>query len=894
MNRRIKWKAFLIGASIIWVHGIAQAQNEYELNKGWICHRASEVSLTPHALSLPGQPLTGWLAAVVPGTVLTTLLQDGLIPDPFYGMNNQHIPDIYTTGRDYYTYWFVKDFSEQRADGSGKVWLSLRGVNYGYDLYLNGHRLGDSTHYGMFLRATYDITPWLAADGHNRLAVIVYPPDPPGNPNGGQGGDGTIARSVMHQYVAGWDWIQPVRDRNTGIWDKVLIRKTGAVKLDNPHIITHVPGKRRVSGPQRPALIKVTAELTNTGSSAVSGKIYYILENKTVSSRVTLPAHTTLLASLPDDTLNAPRLWWPNGYGPQALYHMTLRFEENEPSGAHAVRTSNAVRTGSPPASSDAQSLTFGVREIQATWNARTQSRQIAVNGQKIFIKGGNWIVSDAMLRLSESRYDAEIRFHRDMRLNLIRVWGGALTERPEFYNACDRYGLLVMQDFWNSGDCNGRWPDPKKLDNQATRRKYPDDHALFLRSAADQIKMIRNHPSLAFWCGGNEITPPEDILSPLRDTLLPQLDGTRWFADYSNTDSMSRNVLGGNGDGPYGIQPLSVFWEKRTFPFNSEVGSVGVGDYASLERFMPDSNEVVPVPGKPLDSVWAYHKYIGYDHFPDAYGYPADVPDFTRKAQLINYDQYRGLIEGFSAHQWDWYTGVIIWKTQNPWTAMRGQMYDYYLDPNACLYGLRKAGESLHAAYNSGEGKVVLENNTFLPRRGLLSVRTFDMKGRSHTIRKEQVAIDADTATVLADIHREIDSLRATEGLFLSLQLAGEKGESSSDNLYWLPDSTGHYSGLNHLSPALPVVTLKKTGRSRANVRLTNPTGHPPAFFIRLSVVDSHGHRRILPAFYSDNYLSLMPGQTREVIVEWPVKNEAVSISVEGWNVPVRYVPCR
>ena len=280
MNRRIKWKAFLIGASIIWVHGITQAQNEYELNKGWICHRASEVSLTPHALSLPGQPLTGWLAAVVPGTVLTTLLQDGLIPDPFYGMNNQHIPDIYTTGRDYYTYWFVKDFSEQRADGSGKVWLSLRGVNYGYDLYLNGHRLGDSTHYGMFLRATYDITPWLAADGHNRLAVIVYPPDPPGNPNGGQGGDGTIARSVMHQYVAGWDWIQPVRDRNTGIWDKVLIRKTGAVKLDNPHIITHVPGKRRVSGPQRPALIKVTAELTNTGSSAVSGKIYYILENK--------------------------------------------------------------------------------------------------------------------------------------------------------------------------------------------------------------------------------------------------------------------------------------------------------------------------------------------------------------------------------------------------------------------------------------------------------------------------------------------------------------------------------------------------------------------------------------------------------------------------------------
>ena len=113
----------------------------------------------------------------------------------------------------------------------------------------------------------------------------------------------------------------------------------------------------------------------------------------------------------------------------------------------------------------------------------REVSRSV-VNGQKIFIKGGNWIVSDEFLRFSQSRYDAEIRFHRDMNLNLIRVWGGALTERPEFYEACDKYGLLVWQDFWNSGDCNGRWQDPKKKENQWVRRGYPDDHELFLNSA--------------------------------------------------------------------------------------------------------------------------------------------------------------------------------------------------------------------------------------------------------------------------------------------------------------------------------------------------------------------------------------------------------------------------
>ncbi len=132
------------------------------------------------------------------------------------------------------------------------------------------------------------------------------------------------------------------------------------------------------------------------------------------------------------------------------------------------------------------------------------------------------------------------------------------------------------------SGDCNGRWVDPMKSEDQWTRRKYPDDHTLFLRSVADQVKLVRNHPSLAIWCGGNEITPPEDILRPMKDSILPALDGTRWFVDYSNSDEMSLNTLGGNGDGPYNIQNPVTFWEHRTFPFNSEVGSVGVGDYES------------------------------------------------------------------------------------------------------------------------------------------------------------------------------------------------------------------------------------------------------------------------------------------------------------------------
>ncbi|RZK61195.1 MAG: glycosyl hydrolase, partial [Hymenobacter sp.] len=294
--------------SLLLVSYLAAAQRSYELNTGWRASPRAKVAADGPTLSRPGYALAGWQPAVVPGTVLTTQLANHQIPDPFYGLNNQRIPDIYTTGRDYYTYWFAKDFTEQPARGAQQVWLHLRGVNYGCEVYLNGHRLNQQTHYGMFLRQRYNITPWLAPDGRNRLAVLVLPPDPVGNPNGGQGGDGTIALNVASQYTAGWDWIQPVRDRNTGIWDKVTVERTGPVDLKNPHLVTRVPGRRLPTGPQAPARLEVTAELENTNNQPVAGTVQYTVAGQTLRQPVRLPAHSTRLVRLPTATLPSPRL----------------------------------------------------------------------------------------------------------------------------------------------------------------------------------------------------------------------------------------------------------------------------------------------------------------------------------------------------------------------------------------------------------------------------------------------------------------------------------------------------------------------------------------------------------------------------------------------------------
>ena len=849
------------------------AQQQYELNQNWHCIKASELNKSGEQLSVISFPLSGFMPAVVPGTVLTTLLENKKIPDPFYGMNNELIPDIYKVGRDYYTYWFVTDFKESFPGKEDKVWLNFRGINYSADIFLNGHKLNDKPDKGMFLRQSYDITPLLNKDRQNRLAVIVYPPDPVGNPNGGQGGDGTIAHSITNQYVAGWDWIQPVRDRNTGIWDKVFIKQTRQVHVENTHVVTLVPGRRTPDGKQKPAILKVTTEVENPDSTAdIEGVAQYEVEGKKVSLKVRVAPGTSEFVEFPPLSLDSPRLWWPNGYGPQNLYNLKVRFLIN----------GKIV--------SDEEQVVFGVRELKAVWNKKTSSRELLVNGQKIFIKGGNRILSDEMLRFSKERYDAEVRYHRDMNLNLIRVWGGGITERPEFYEACDKYGLMVMQDFWVSGDCNGRWYDPMKLEDTNARRNYPDDHGLLLESLADQVMLLRNHPSLVYWCGGNEIRLPADVLMPFRDSVLHELDSTRFFFEYSNDDSMSLH----SGDGPYTIQPDTFFWNHRSFPFNSEVGSVGIGDLESLERFIPKEHLVPPfydakTHSWTVDSVWKYHKFIGYDSAIEAYGHPRDIADFAMKAQLVNYNQYRALMEGYTNHMWDWYTGAIIWKTQNPWTAMVGQMYDVYLDPNACLYGLREGAKPLHVMYDQTTKNLQLANNG-CKASPILEVSALILDKQGEILSRETIYISASANKTI--VCGKLKEGWEQKGAFFYLCAIDTAKDSVYDcNLYWLPDKNGKYTALQEMPKAEPEVRAQLTAPGVVKVQVTNFHG-AYAFFMRASVVDSKTKKRILPAFCNNNYFSVFPQFTEEIQIDFtPVPGVTPMLELEGWNVDKMYI---
>ncbi len=839
------------------------------LNKNWIARQASYVMVDGAVLSSEKQNFNAWIPATVPGTVLTTLLNNGLIPSPYHGMNNMLIPDIFDAGNDFYTYWFVNQFTLPDIGKNKRLWLNFRGINYKAEIFLNGKRISTTTHEGMFIRRSYDITDAIKS-GDNTLAVLVLPPDFPGEDNNGQAGDGYIARNNTMQCTAGWDWVAAVRDRNTGIWDQVSLTTTGNVKMMHPQIITKVPGIRIPGDKQADATLEVNAEIENLTDKPQNVTVSYEVEKQKQTAKVQLAPHEKQVVTLPATRVTNPRLWWPNNMGKPELYNMTLTATDN---------TSGTV--------SDKQNVRFGIREIATEKDPATGGRKFYVNGQKIFIRGGNYIVSDWMLQLSPDHYRTEIRFLSDMNLNMLRLWGGAIPGRPEFYYTCDEYGMLVFQDLPISGDGNGAWFDPKKKDSQERRQQYPDNHQLFIESIIDEVKMLRNHPSLCVWCGGNEWPAPDDIAQQLHQEIFPKYDATRFLATYSTDTLFTRNTIGGNGDGPYNIQEPEYFFSFSSSPFNPELGSVGMPEAATLRTFMNEADyNDFPKNGQKLNSVWEYHKYLPYGEYIERYAQPKTTEEFCNIAQLLNFEQYRALMESWGSKMWSWYTGMLIWKIQNSWTAMRGQMYDYYLDVNACYYGVRSGGEPLHVQYNCHTKQVEVVNTTAVDLNNCtVRARIYQLDGKVvNDQNQKNTDLKANTTKTLFAIEQPAD----VKGVyFLRLELLDGKN-TISENTYWLTTLPKDYTQMQHMAPSQANVSVSLENKNGIyNAMVDIKTKDKISFFNRVSVFNRKTGEQVLPVFYSDNYFTVFPYEEKKITLSFTsdLPKEEINIIVKSWN---------
>jgi hypothetical protein len=700
------------------------------------------------------------------------------------------------------------------------------------------------------------------------------------------------------RYPVGWDWVIPIRDRNTGIWDQVSISTSGPVVIRDPHVITRVPGQRKPGETQEPARLTISAQVFNASDTPQSGVLAYNLEGNKSEKPFTLQGGETLEITFDELELENPRLWWPNGYGSQDLYTLQLEATISD-------------------RESDRQQMQIGIREIEVEGppdpdNRDLNSRVFKINGQRIFPRGGNWIGTDAMLRLSDKRYHDEVRLTAGMNLNMLRVWGGGIAERPEFYEACDKYGILVMQDFWISGEYFDSTP--------------PEGYTkIFLDCAKDTIKMLRNHPSLLFWCGGNEQVPPAEINSclkcyigekgpngekqkPLSCQNQPVLDTTRIYVERST--AISNSSTGQYDDGPYGIQKPESLFEMNSNTFNPEIGSVGTPVVESIRAMMPrEAAEDFPK-DQDWNDVWRYHTYIPYSnpqtyHVPDQialYGGPKSLEEFCLKAQLVNYVQYKSLIEGWNSHMWEWYTGVLLWKSQNPWTGLRGQLYDWYLDQTGGFFGVRHAAEPVHIQLNLNNNAVIAINNLFHDLTNVTArARIYDLEGIDVTPPNSKKSGTVPPVSTQVFFTLEILSLK--QGVyFVNLELTDAKSHPLSNNFYWistLPDSD--FRGLNSLPTIDPVTVLEIVkGEREYDLKLSvkNPEEKGIVFFIRLKLLKKgSGNRpdqRVLPAFYDDNYFSLPPKEEKELHIRCNHRDsgdEEPELWIEGWNVECRRI---
>ena len=857
-------------------------------DRGWRMRHFESGDQGAHLSDPNAQEFEAAQSALVPGTVLTSLVANGAVPDPYFGRNRDLIPDagVAPGSVELYTYWFLHRFRlSQRPSRDQRVFLIFRGLNYSADVYLNGSAVAAGLE-GAFLRRRFDVTEIISTGETNALAVLVRPPDPPGDPNSDgpgpvtwpstcQGGDKLLGRSVTPQYSGGWDFTLAVADRNAGIWDEVRLLVTGpAVIESDPQITTTIawqgdPGER----PAR-AEVLATVEVRNTSAKAIGVELQFDVDGRvsTVTTQIAAGAVATMQTSV---SLPRPTLWWPNGHGSQTLYPATVK-----------IRTGRAL--------SDTYQCQIGVREITSDVDPTTGGRVFKVNRRAIFIRGGNWTFPDAMLRHSAQDYDDQVRLHRLANLNLIRVWGGGIIERPEFYAACDRHGLLVWQEFPVTEDC--------KAGDQ-----NPTSGATFLAGSADTLRMLRNHACLAIWVGGNEGEPRPDLDAGLRD-LVAELDPKTAYVSSSLGEGF------GPRDGPYDIKEPRIFFEKTVDnanqnPFNPEYGSVGLPAIESLRRFMPQADledlEHILVDQNTFGSLnrsWYLHHFqpffSGEKTTPDQlllYGRPTTIEAFCEQAQAAQFQQYKALYEGLNAGMWQRYTGGNLWRSQCGWPGLRGCLYDRYLEPTGGLFGVRHAAGPINVQIDLNNFDLAVVNNTAspLPPGLRVKVSVCDAHGKLQRdlarVFITDTAIAAASTAVVGSLTDVIDTATLQ---VVRTTLKPPRGGVLAVNLDWIADTAraDSYAPLRSLSHVVLSVTAQgrrdKLGNCTVDLEIENAT-KTLAFFNRIRVWQPHRRALLLPVFHSDNYFSLLPGERSTVTLEFRSDPTKIipTITLTGWN---------
>ncbi len=881
----------------------AVGNNTYLLNNGWEMAEGDAVINNAQSPLSASINTAKWYNATVPGTVLTTLVNQGVYPDPYIGLNNMAIPDSLCRK----DWWYRLSFDAPKREAGQLAWLQFKGINYRAQVWLNGKMLG--TINGAFVRGNFDVTKHLKATGKNVLAVHILPPLNPGIPHeqsnlSGMGPNGGQLALDGPTFISseGWDWVPGIRDRNIGIWQDVQLMYTGSVTLHDPQIITSLPLPDTTS-----ADITIKATVKNHSASAQNVTLKGSFDNVQFSANVVLQPNEQKLVVLSPQShaqlqLKNPRLWWPNGYGRPELYNLDLQLTSN-----------NKI--------SDATKVRFGIREFsyelmadapqQKAWRFEYSPTKlekaepvfdyvkrrnignrifiptlregvntnsfisypdttnpymvIKVNGVKVFCKGGNWGMDDGMKRVERERLEPAFKLHREANYNMVRNWTGESTQES-FYELADEYGMLVYNDFWISTE---------------GYNLNPNDQLLWLENSLDVIRRYRNHPSIAIWCPRNEGYAPAGIEDELAKQLAVE-DGTRHYIGNSREINQRQS-----GDWHY-VENYKEYFTKYADGFSTEIGTFSVPVASTIRKFIKPQDQW------PINDVWHYHdlhsnnqNLPGYLKAVDSlYGKATGLDDFSRKVQMINYDTHRAIFESWNSKQWQNGSGVLLWMTHPAWPSMIWQTYSWDYETHGSYYGAKKACEPVHIQMNLHDNKVIVSNQSMMSYANASAViEVYDVNGKK--LFSQSYPVKA-IANVKTDVTTPDFSSANLPGVYMvRLQLKDNGGKMISENSYW--KTSGDYQAFNQLANVALSGRMVNATSTGAEIMIENKS-NAPAIGIKLNVVDA-ANNILLPAYFSDGYFTLLPGEQKKILIEYPAGTKASKVKTTGYNNTSTYI---
>ncbi len=786
-----------------------------------------------------------WIPAQVPSTVMGVLTANGIEPEALTAEDYARIDK-----QQFEKSWkYRATFSLPDLKEGEHALLDFDGICYRANVWLNGQQIAYSQQMvGSFRQFEYDVTKQIAND--NELIVELFRALP-GEPN-----------------IGFADWNPRPADESMGIYREVRVKTCDNVAISHSAVRSRVNTETL-----KEAWLTVATELKNLSNEPVTGTLQGTADGHPFSCDVTLNAGESRRFTLPEEIhIDNPRLWWCHNMGKPELCNLHVEFVEN-----------NKV--------SDSEDVRFGIREIHS-YLTKEGYRGFILNGKKVLLRGAGW-TDDIYLRDTPESNRLQLEYVRDMNMNTVRLEGFWGTSQ-NLYDLCDEMGLFILVG-WS---CHWEWEDylGSHCEEPYGGILSQEQIDIVARSFEDQVMWLRYHPSIIGWFVGSDMLPKPELEQQYQ-AFLSQEDDRDYLISAKDQKSEISGPSGTKMAGPYEYVGPSYWYLPEApgggFGFNTETGiGAQLPVKESLEKMIGKQlwpiddrwNPFCTVSAADMNSLKQLNEVIHY-RFGDA----KDIDEYLYRADMLNYESTKAMFESFRAH-WPHTTGIIQWMLNGARPGIYWQLYDYYKQPNAAYYGVKKGNAPVQLIYDYYAKAVYAVNETLQPANVKASMKL--LKDGQTTEDSQQVEIASGTVVKVFDI-----DTTGAPAAFLFLKLTDGNGNEVTNNEYFLPSGKdsydwakttwvntpitqyASYAMLDNLCTRECELSVKPSAEGVYEATVSN-SSDKVAFMIRLTAKDQNG-QLICPAYWSDNYFSLAPGESRTVTCKMPSLPKDVQVSI-------------